>query len=120
MKTRLSILLLPMLAACGEGGTADEGHAAAKGELIPCAVEGADSLTADCRMERLPGPEGTTLTIRHRSGSFRRLLVTGDGLGVVAADGADPATVSVVDEKRIEVSVAGDRYQLPASLKAAR
>ena len=120
MKALLSILLLPMLAACGGDGAATEGPASVKGEPIPCAVEGADTATADCRIERQPGPEGTTLTIRHPSGSFRRLLVTADGRGVVAADGADPAAVSVVDEKRIEVSIAGDRYQLPASLKAAR
>jgi hypothetical protein len=69
-------------------------------------------------MERMSGPDGTILTMRHPSGGFRRLLVTRDGRGVVAADGADPAAVAVIADNRIEVTVAGDRYRLPATVKA--
>jgi hypothetical protein len=126
MKTRLSIMFLLLLAACGDAGKATEEALAASEQKaaedgrIACAVDGAASIARDCTMERLSGPEGTTLTMRHPSGAFRRLLVTTDGRGVVAADGADPAVVSVISEGRIEVAIAGDRYQLPATVKASR
>jgi hypothetical protein len=68
-------------------------------------------------VERVQGPEGTTLTIHHPDGGFRRLLVATDGRGVIAADGADQAVVSVVADNRIEVALAGDRYRLPATVK---
>jgi hypothetical protein len=119
-------MLLPMLAACGDAGKATEDalaqseQKAADGGSIACAVDGATSITRGCTMERLSGPEGTTLTMRHPGGGFRRLLVTTDGRGVVAADGADPAMVSIIGEGRIEVAIAGDRYQLPATVKASR
>jgi hypothetical protein len=115
---------LLLLAACGDAGKATEEALAASEQKaaergrIACAVDGAASITSNCTMERLSGPEGTTLTVRHPSGAFRRLLVTKDGRGVVAADGADPAMVSVMGENRIEVSIGGDRYQLPATVKA--
>ena len=57
------------------------------------------------------------ITIRAPSGSFRRLLVTTDGRGVVAADGADPALVTPIAADRIQVAIAGDRYLLPATVK---
>ena len=38
---------------------------------------------------------------------------------MVAADGADPAIVSLVSDDLIEVSLAGDRYRLPATIKGA-
>jgi hypothetical protein len=126
MKTRLATFLLLTLAACGDAGKATEEALAASekkaadGGSIACAVDGAAAVTRGCAMERFSGPEGTTLTIRHPSGAFRRLLVTTDGRGVVAADGADPAIVSVIGEGRIEVAIAGDRYQLPATVKATR
>jgi hypothetical protein len=119
MKTRLSILLLLGLAAACDGSGTAGGEAAVQGEPIPCAVGGASSMADECRMERLAAPEGKTLILRHPNGGFRRLLITADGRGVVAADGADPAVVSVIGGNRIEVSIAGDRYQLPAALKAA-
>jgi hypothetical protein len=124
MTVRLSIMSLLLLAACSDAGKATEEALAASEEKaadsgrIACAVGGAASMARDCTMERLSGPEGTTLTVRHSSGAFRRLLVTTDGRGVVAADGADPAVVSVIGDDRIEVSIAGDRYQLPATVKA--
>jgi hypothetical protein len=76
MKTQLSILLLLLTGACGDGGKAtEEGLAAFEEEAgqraaIACAVDGAASVTSDCTMERVSGPEGTTLTVRHPSGAF--------------------------------------------------
>lgn len=112
-----------LLAACGDADQATERALAAASEKaaddgrIECAAEGAEGFERVCTMERVQGAEGTTLTIRHPSGGFRRLLVTTDGRGVVAADGADPAIVSVVSDGLIEVSLAGDRYRLPATIK---
>ena len=122
----LAAAVLLLLSACGDPNQATEEALAASEEKaaddgrIECAADGAEAFERVCTMERVQGPEGTTLTLRHPSGGFRRLLVTSDGRGVVAADGADPALVSVVEDDLIEVSLAGDRYRLPATVKGAR
>ncbi|MFN3943967.1 MAG: hypothetical protein ACK4K7_03435 [Allosphingosinicella sp.] len=116
----LAVFLLP---ACGGGGddAREEAYAkaAAEAERIECAVGGAERFERNCTIERAAGEEGLTLTVRAPDGSFRRLQVTGDGRGVVAADGAEQAEVSVIADNRIEVAVAGDRYRLPATVKGA-
>jgi hypothetical protein len=118
-----AILLVLSLAACGDPDQATEralSNASAKAAddgRIECAVEGADRFRRVCTLERVADATGTTLTIRHPNGGFRRLLVATDGRGVVAADGADPAIVSVAGDKGIEVALAGDRYRLPATVK---
>jgi hypothetical protein len=119
MKFVLPAFLL--LAGCG-GPTAQEtegdGAAVASGDdRIACAVGGAETFAPVCTFDRTSSPDGTTLTLRHPDGGFRRLLVTSDGRGVVAADGADPALVTVIGPQEIEVSLAGDRYRLPATLR---
>ena len=112
-----------LLLSCGNPDQATERALAAAGERsaddgrVECAVEGADTLERTCMMERVKGPEGVSLTLRHPNGGFRRLLLTGDGRGVIAADGADPAIVSIVSPGLVEVSIAGDRYRLPATIK---
>jgi hypothetical protein len=68
-------------------------------------------------VDRAHSPDGLTLTLRSPSGSFRRLLVTKDGRGVVAADGVEQAAVTPLGTDRIEVAIAGDRYRLPATVK---
>lgn len=126
MKSSFSAAALLMLAACGDPGKATEdalaGSAdeASQDERIECATDGATSLERVCRVERLTGPDGTTLIVRHPSGAFRQLLVATDGRGVIAADGADPAHVKIIAGDRIEVALAGDRYRLPATVKSAR
>jgi hypothetical protein len=101
--------LVPLLAGC-------DGHeAAAVEEKIECAVEGA-SFERVCSVERSAGTE-TLLTLRGPDGSFRRLVVTGDGRGVAAADGAEPASVKVLGRDLIEVSIGSDRYRLPARVR---
>lgn len=111
-------LFLPLLlASCGGGG--DDGAAsgtAKAGERIECAVAGATRLERVCTVERSVATEVLTLTIRGPNGSFRRLLVTKDGRGVVAADGAAPAEVIAAGSDRIDVSIDGDRYRLPATV----
>jgi hypothetical protein len=106
---RLAVLLL-LLSACGDPPTP-------KAETrIECAVDGAAAFARVCTVERTPGPD-VLFTIRSPSGSFRRLAATSDGRGVMAADGAEPATVRIVGPDLIEVSIGDDRYRLPATVR---
>lgn len=99
--------LLPLLAACGSPPAAEAE------ERIECAVDGTAAFRRVCVVERTGGRDGL-ITIRSPSGSFRRLAATEDGRGVMAADGAEPATVTLVGQGLIEVSIGPDRYRLPA------
>jgi len=102
--------LLPLLAACG-------GPPAARVEdRIECAVDGAVAFERICTMERTAGRE-ILFTLRSPDGSFRRLVATRDGRGVMAADGAEPATVTILGRDLIEVSIGADRYRLPARVR---
>jgi hypothetical protein len=101
---------LLFLAACG-------GPPAAKAEeRIECAVDGAAAFARMCTIERTIGRE-VHFTIRGPSGSFRRLVATQDGRGVMAADGAEAANVKVIGKDLIEVSIGADRYRLPARVR---
>lgn len=126
--TGISLALLT-LAACGEGETntqvlarveADQGARAADEGRVQCALAGATAFARVCEIERTETDRGLVLTIRHPDGGFRRLLVTKDGRGVVAADGAEPAIVTIVDPREIEVALAGDHYRLPATVGIAK
>jgi hypothetical protein len=131
MKPAPLLLSLVLLGACGSAGkkagspvpgpgeatipapaaTADTGD-----ERVDCAV-GGGAFARACTVERVTGDAGLVLTLRAPGGSFRRLLVTKDGRGVVAADGAEPAKVTILGPGRIEVAIGGDRYRLPASVR---
>jgi hypothetical protein len=133
--TRAALLACLFLAACGDsrtpdsgaqpgassGGTRAEAERAAETasgiEKIDCAVEGAAAYERVCLVERTSGAEGLVLTIRHPGGGFRRLQVTRDGRGVVPADGAESATVTILGDRLIEVAIAGERYKLPATVR---
>ena len=116
MRTSSALAVL-LLAGCGSNPGSTGGATAAKdtGERVACA-HGAVALTKDCVVERTTGERGLVLTLRHPDGAFRRLLVTKDGRGVVAADGSQPARVSVEGEG-IAVAIGGDHYLLPATVK---
>jgi hypothetical protein len=118
---RAILLFLLLLAGCGQAGDGNGGMgtspSGAPDDRIACAVEGAAEFETVCTVEREAGPAGTILTLRTPSGSFRRLKVTTDGRGVVAADGAERATVTVLGPDRIEVALGGDRFRLPAHLR---
>lgn len=128
-RTGATLALIPtlalLLAGCGRTENADplaEAEAAAEaraesGGRINCATGGATAFSRACLVERTADDQGLLLTIHHADGHFRRLLVTRDGRGVVAADGAEDATVSIVGSGEIEVALAGDRYRLPATVK---
>ncbi|HMC91204.1 MAG TPA: hypothetical protein VKI45_01975 [Allosphingosinicella sp.] len=121
---------LLLLAACGSAKHGGGGGGQASDPLIPapaasadasddridCAIAGGQFAHA-CTVERTSGKDGLMLTVRAPSGSFRRLEVTGDGRGVIAADGAEPAKVTILGPGRIEVAIGGDRYRLPATVR---
>ena len=91
-------------------------NAQAADARIPCATGGAATLTRTCTVDRETSPRGLVLTLHHADGGFHRLLVTRDGHGVIAADGAQGASVAIVGPDEIEVRIGGDRYRLPATI----
>ena len=131
MSTRISkripavaVLLSLPLAACGRGQPSSEQIEAqqrsetASDTRIACA-RGDAAFASTCTVEQAQGSDGLILTVRHSDGAFRRLLVTQDGRGVVAADGAEVARVAITGADGIEVALGGDRYRLPATVKGA-
>ena len=62
-------------------------------------------------------PRAGRWCVRKPDGGFRRLRVTRDGRGVVAADGAERAQVTIIADDRIEVSIGGDTFRLPATVR---
>ncbi|QAY78607.1 hypothetical protein [Sphingosinicella sp. BN140058] len=123
------LLTLVLLSACSGGDDSANANESALlrapepvgledgAERIECAVAGAEAFAPVCAVERRMTGEGLTLIVRAPNGGFRRLLVTRDGRGVVAADGAVPAKVSPIAANRIEVTIGGDRYRLPATVR---
>jgi hypothetical protein len=114
------------LAACGgDTGDADllkaEGEAAKEAAIagkIECALAGSAAFDRNCTTERVSGPEGQLLVIRHPDGGFRRFSVLTDGRGLAPADGVDPDfKLKVLDGGMIEVRSADDIYRLPAAIK---
>ena len=130
MSTRISKrALLPLvlaLAACGEQRTDHATLAKVEAEqrrdqdesgTIFCAHGSEMTFARNCTIERVQGPAGLILIVRNSDGAFHRLLVTRDGRGVIAADGAERATVGVLASDEILVAIGGDRYRLPATIK---
>ncbi|UVO49178.1 hypothetical protein M0208_01085 [Sphingomonas sp. SUN019] len=121
-----SLAALILLAACGKAETdtqvlaqaeANQSAAATDDGALNCAVAGATEFSRTCTLDREETARGLLLTARHHDGGFRRLLVTTDGRGVIAADGAEPAKVTIVDNGEIEVAVGDDHYRLPATVR---
>ena len=115
-----------LVAACGGDSTdadlkAAEGEAAAdaaKAGKIECALAGSTDFNRNCTTERISGPEGQLLVVRHPDGGFRRFKILTDGRGLVPADGIDPEfKLVVMGNGMIEVRSADDIYRLPASIK---
>jgi hypothetical protein len=96
---------------------ASDKEAAADGK-IECAVSGAKELTRSCFTEKISGSDGQSLIIRHPNGGFRRFKILTDGRGLQTAEGAEKLSIKVLDGGKIEANIAGDRYQLPAQIKA--
>lgn len=86
---------------------------------VSCAIAPATAYVPTCIIEIANDEAGRVLTIRHPNGGFRRLRITTDGRGVITADGAQPAVVNVTGPNEIEVTIGGDRYRLPATVRGA-
>jgi hypothetical protein len=93
----------------------EQALASAEGKM-ECAV-GDKPFERVCAIDRVQSQDGLYLTLRHPDGGFRRLLVTKDGRGVIAADGAEPAVVSPIAANQIEVTLGDMHYRLPATVK---
>ncbi|CAN5377520.1 hypothetical protein BH09PSE4_BH09PSE4_06240 [soil metagenome] len=128
MRISSALGLIFLLAACKPAGTdptilaqveANQRSAQDEDGRIVCAKKGSDDFARICAVDRESGDSGMILTVRHPDGAFHRLLVTKDGRGVIAADGAEEAKVTVIAENQIEVAISGDRYRLPATVRNA-
>jgi hypothetical protein len=130
MSTRISSAALACLslAAC-HGAPSDNRAALAEVEAnasadavddgrIVCAPQGSSAFSQQCTLDRSMTAQGLILTVHPPDGGFRRLLVK-PGYGVVAADGAEVAKVTIVGANEIEVAIGGDRYRLPATVKGS-
>lgn len=109
MSLRIFSGTLLLLAACSDNA----GDASDKAS-IACAMGGADAFERSCTLARMTSADGTVLVVGREGAGFRRLLITTDGRGVIAADGVDAASVSIVGDGLIEVAIGGDRFRLPA------
>lgn len=120
----LAILAALSTAACGRAKPDDATFTrtetaarAAAGEVL-CA-RGQAPLEKICTLARAQTPQGLILTIGYPNGGFRRLRVTTDGRGVIAADGAEPAGVQLAGDDAIDVRIADDHFRLPATIAPA-
>jgi len=120
----LAAFAMLTLAACGETesgempvAAAAKAEAAVEDNRIECLLRGGEQFERFCTVDHEQRPEGRILVLRKPDGGFRRLLVATDGRGVVAADGAEPAVVSILGDDRIEVAIGGDRFRLPAQIR---
>ena len=125
---RGAILTLLLLAACNrapDNGELAEAEArgsreAAENGRIECALEGTKLFDRTCTVEEMSGEGGTVLVVGRSNVGYRRLQITTDGRGLVSADGAEPAKVSIIGNNMIEVAVGNDRYRLPANTGGAK
>lgn len=115
-----TVIAFVAVTACSQSDRDVGSDIAGTDERIACALTPDATFARTCRVERSAGPDGLLLTILRPDGGFRRLRVTDDGRGVVAADGAERAEVAIIDGNRIEVAIGNARYRLPATISAAR
>lgn len=120
-------LLLLAIAGCGDGSDNDKAirdaekaadNDAAEGGRIECALAGSTSFVRTCTADRISGPSGQILVLRHPDGGFRRFQVLTDGRGLAPADGFDETHIKVLDNGTIELSSGDDKYRLPARIKS--
>ena len=85
-----------------------------------CALAGSSSFERTCTTERLAGPNGQLLLIRHADGGFRRFRILSDGRGLTPADGFDQTNIALIENGMIEVSSGDDKYRLPAQIRRSQ
>ena len=118
MRTSSAALFLS-LAACGPGEQnqavpPNAATPAQDAERVECALDRSPEFKRACSLERTATAEGAVLTVRQPDGGFHRLRVLKDGRGLEAADGSQPAKVTVTGAETIEVVIGDARYRLPA------
>lgn len=106
-----ALLLLFPLAACDGASVTPEAPA---GVRVACALDGAQ-VFGGCAVERASRGGETVLTLSAPDGGFRRLTVAADGGAIAAADGAEPARIAAGPSGEVEVTIASDRFRLPAA-----
>jgi hypothetical protein len=106
MRRAIALAALPLAACAGTAAT---------GTPIECRVQGSDRFAPVCSLETAERSDGLVLTVRKPDGGFRRLLLANDDRGLIAADGSEPAEFALIGDGRIEVSLGGDRFRLPAA-----
>ena len=111
----MTALAVSTLTACNPGATTSA--SAEDASRIDCRIGNSTEFQRFCTLEIGDGDAGRTLVVRKPDGGFRRFLVTDDGRGVVAADGAEPAQVTIIADDRIEVAIGGDAFRLPATVR---
>ena len=84
---------------------------------VLCALNGVTNLTAVCTHTVIEAAGSTQLLLEGPEGDFRRFTILKDGRGLETSDGAEPASISLLDGGKIEVSVGQDKYVLPAKVK---
>ena len=100
--TALSIVAL---AACSSGNDAPD---APVDMTVPCAIAGQAALESACRADA----DGTgTFTIVQPDGGFRRFTVDHEGV-IMAADGAEAARSSALQNGAVLIELGTDRYRL--------
>ena len=113
----LAFAPLALLAACGDDPAPEHNaYAETVRNRIECRFPGNAQFERSCTFER-EGADGAILVLRKPDGGFRRLRVVTDGRGVIAADGAEPARVTILADNRIEVAIGGDQFRLPATIR---
>lgn len=112
-----SVLLLAACQGGEDAATAAAEQLAQADTVIECAVNGAAAFAPQCPVEKAEIGGAKFLTVRHPDGGFRRFEILTDGHGLAAADGADEAKLAVEGDI-LGVTVAGDRYRFPATLKS--
>lgn len=118
MRTARLAFWLPVLAGCGQADSAGQSAAQADDNRIECRIANSPQFDRFCTIEYADSEAGRILVVRKPDGGFRRLLVARDGRGVVAADGAEPARVTIIADDRIEVAIGDDTFRLPATVRA--
>jgi hypothetical protein len=102
-----------LLAACSPG--ASRASADTADNRIDCAIGSAASFTHECTVERSAEGGAPMLIVHHPDGGFRRFTVIDGGKSLAAADGAEALAITRTND-RVDVSVDGDRYRLPAAM----
>jgi hypothetical protein len=120
----LSVLVIS-LSACGKNSDDDLVNAensaskeAVSNGKIECALAGSTKFDRVCTTDRISGPDGQTLVIRHPDGGFRRFTILTDGRGLSPADGFDETKISILADGMIELKSGDDLYRLPAQIKS--